>query len=88
MIAEAYYPRNTSELRAWLRELGLAPIAYPDCERPGLTAPYCGRFYCDGLRYEDDDDVSEFVICEDENQFKNKVKEIMRYDCNVKRITK
>lgn len=84
MISEAYYPKNTPELRTWLRELGLVPIAYPDCERPGLTAPYCGRFYCDGLRHEDDDNASEFVICEDENQFKNEVKKIMKDGYNIK----
>lgn len=81
-MKEAYYSENTPELRVWLREQGLTPVAYPDCERQGLTAPYpncMGEMvmYNDGLRFETDDDASEFVICASEEEFRDNVVKLM-----------
>lgn len=73
--SEIYYPNNTSELREWLKLQGLTPVTYPDCDRPGLIAPYpnCeGKMimYSDGVRYETDDDFWEFIMVETEEEFK------------------
>lgn len=51
----------------------------PDCcDYNGLTAPYPNSFgemtmYKDGIRYEEDDDFEEFIICENEEMFKETV---------------
>lgn len=40
-MKSAYINKNTSELRDWLRSVGLFPTDYPECDRySGLTAPY------------------------------------------------
>lgn len=78
MKKEAYYYYNTDELREWLKGLGLSPISYPDCDRLGITAPYCGLYYKDGVRYKDDDDADIFHICESEEEFKNFVLELIK----------
>lgn len=83
MEKEAYINRNTHELREWLREQGLIPETYPDCcDYNGLTAPYPNSFgemkmYRDGLRYEEDDDSDEFIICDSEEEFKRTVIELL-----------
>ena len=79
---EAYIHDNTPELRSWLLEQGLTPVAYPDSARPGLTAPYPNVFgerikYNDGLRYDTDDDADDFVICNSEEEFKQLVLELI-----------
>lgn len=79
---EAYIRDNTPELREWLSEQLLFPINYPDSDRPGLTAPYTdcrGQkiAYRDGLRFEDDNDANEFIICHDEEEFKKVVTNIL-----------
>ena len=73
--SQIYYPNNTPELREWLKLQGLTPVTYPDCDRPGLIAPYpnCeGKMimYSDGVRYETDDDFWEFIMVETEEEFK------------------
>lgn len=80
---EVYYPYNTPELREWLRLQGLTPVAYPDCDRPGLIAPYpnCeGKMimYNDGVRYETDDDSWEFIMTETEEEFKKLILDKLR----------
>lgn len=77
MIKEAYYYNNTEELRSWLREQGLSPDSYPDSDRAGITAPYCGMYYHDGVRFKDDDDADTFRICESEEEFKESVLELI-----------
>ena len=79
MKKEAYINENTPELRDWLKRQGLIPETYPDCcDYNGLTAPYPNSFgemtmYKDGVRYEEDDDFEEFIICENEEMFKETV---------------
>lgn len=85
MKKEAYINKNTPELRAWLREQGLIPETYPDCcDYNSLTAPYPNSFgemkmYKDGIRYEEDDDYDEFIICDSEEEFKRTVSELLNY---------
>lgn len=56
---------------------------HPDCcDYNGLTAPYPNSFgemtmYKDGIRYEEDDDSEEFIICENEEEFKRTVIELL-----------
>ena len=83
MKKEAYINKNDPELREWLRTQGLVPVTYPDCdERQGLTAPYPNglggmTMYHDGIRYEEDDDSDEFIICDSEEEFKKTVIELL-----------
>lgn len=76
----AYIHGNTTELRDWLKSIGLQPIDYPECdERDGLIAPY-GRdnlFYRDGVVYDTDDDAEEYYFCYDKEEFKEKVLELI-----------
>ena len=77
---KAYIYRNTAELRDWLKSIGLQPIDYPECdEHDGLIAPY-GRdnlFYQDGVVYDSDDDAEEYHFCYNEEEFKEKVLELI-----------
>ena len=83
MKKEAYINENTPELREWLREQGLIPETYLDCcDYYCLTAPYPNSFgemtmYKDGIRYEEDDDSYEFIICNSEEDFKKTVIELL-----------
>lgn len=77
-MKEAYYHNNTPSLREWLREQGLTPVAYPDSDRRGITAPYpscIGKMimYNDGERFDSDDDIDDFLICDSEDEFKETV---------------
>lgn len=77
---KAYIYGNTAELRDWLKSIGLQPIDYPECdEYNGLIAPY-GRdnlFYRDGVVYDTDDDAEEYYFCYNEEEFKEKVLELI-----------
>ena len=85
-VRHLYINKNTIELRAWLRDIDMLPIDYPECdERRGLIAPYHIRpgmpgegkewvmFYRDGEVFETDDDADEYYFCETEDEFKNRV---------------
>lgn len=91
MKKEAYINENTPELRNWLKGQGLIPETYPDCcDYNGLTAPYPNSFgemimYKDGVRYEEDDDFEEFIICENEEMFKETVIELLNRQHENKR---
>ena len=87
---KAYINSNTSELRDWLKSIDLLPIDYPECDRHnGLIAPYHIRegmslegkdvviFYRDGLVYDTDDDAENYYFCESEDEFKEKVLELI-----------
>ena len=87
----AYINENTVELRAWLRDMGMLPIDYPECdERRGLIAPYHIRpgmpeeckewvmFYKDGEVFETDDDADEYYFCETEEEFKERVLDLIK----------
>ena len=77
---QAYIYGNTVELRDWLKSVGLQPIDYPECdERNGLIAPY-GRdnlFYNDGVVHKTDDDAENYYFCYNEEEFKEKVLELI-----------
>ncbi len=88
----AYINENTAELRAWLRDIGMLPIDYPECdERRGLIAPCHVRpgmpgegkewvmYYKDGEVHETDDDADEYYFCETEDEFKKRVMELKIY---------
>ena len=85
-MKSAYINKNTSELRDWLKSVGIFSIDYPECDRyNGLIAPYHIRkgmmdegtdwviFYKDGIVYDTDDDVSDYYFCDTEEEFKKKV---------------
>lgn len=78
-MKEVYIETNTPSLRSWLREQGFTPVAYPDSDRPGLTAFYAygntggELWYNDGARYETDDDMKNVIICDSEEEFKQTV---------------
>lgn len=77
-MKEAYYEDNSPSLRQWLREKGLTPIDYPDSDGYGITAPYpncMGEMimYNDGIRFDDDDDMENCIICRSEEEFKEEV---------------
>lgn len=55
----------------------LVPDSYPDSDRAGITAPYCGMYYHDGVRFKDDDDADTFRICDSEEEFKELVLELI-----------
>lgn len=87
---KAYINSNTSELRDWLKSIDLLPIDYPECDRHnGLIAPYHIResmplegkdvviFYRDGVVYDADDDAEDYYFCESEDEFKEKVLELI-----------
>ena len=87
----AYINKNTPRLREWLKEVGMLPIDYPECdERRGLIAPYHVRpgisgegkelvmFYKDGEVFETDDDADEYYFCETEDEFKERVLELIK----------
>ena len=89
-MKSAYINKNTSELINWLRSVGLFPIDYPECDRyNGLIAPYHTRksmpnedkdwviFYRDGVVYDTDDDASDYYFCDTEEEFKEKVLELI-----------
>ena len=89
-MKSAYINKNTSELRDWLRSVGLFPIDYPECDRyNGLIAPYHIRkgmmdegtgwviFYRDGVVYDTDDDAADYYFCDTEEEFKKKVLELI-----------
>lgn len=83
ILREAYFDTNTPELRNWLKEQGLTPVAHPDCYRQGLTAPYPDWtgdmiMYNDGLRSEEDNDMEHCVICSSEEEFKENVLKIIK----------
>ena len=86
----AYINENTTELRDWLKSIGLLPIDYPECDRRnGLIAPYHIRkcmpyedkdwvmFYKDGVVYDTDDDAEDYYFCETEEEFKERVLELI-----------
>lgn len=86
----AYINKNTSELRNWLKGVGLFPIDYPECDRhSGLIAPYHIRkgmmdegtgwviFYKDGVVYDTDDDAEDYYFCDTEEEFKERVLELI-----------
>ena len=79
-MMKAYIYGNTAELRDWLKSIGLQPIDYPECdEHNGLIDPY-GRdnlFYQDGVVYDTDDDAEEYYFCYNEEEFKEKVLELI-----------
>lgn len=87
---KAYINSNTAELRGWLKGIGLLPVDYPECDRyNGLIAPYYIRrgmayenkdwvmFYRDGIVYDTDDDAEDYYFCESEEEFKEKVLELV-----------
>ena len=89
-MKSAYINKNTSELRIWLRSIGMLPIDYPECDsRNGLIAPYHIRkgmpnedsdwviFYKDGVVYDTDDDAADYYFCDTEEEFKKKVLELI-----------
>lgn len=86
----AYINKNTSELRNWLKSVGLFPIDYPECDRhSGLIAPYHTRkgmmdegtgwviFYKDCVVYDTDDDAEDYYFCDTEEEFKERVLELI-----------
>jgi hypothetical protein len=77
---QAYIYGNTAELRDWLKSVGLQPIDYPECDEcNGLIAPY-GRdnlFYNDGVVNKTDDDAEDYYFCYNEEEFKEKVLELI-----------
>lgn len=86
----AYINENTTELRDWLKSIGLLPIDYSECDRRnGLIAPYHIRkgmpnedkdwvmFYKDGVVYDTDDDAEDYYFCETEEEFKERVLELI-----------
>lgn len=88
-VRHAYINENMAELRAWLRDIGMLPRDYPECDyRRGLIAPYYVRpgipgegkkwvmYYKDGEVFETDDDAYEYYFCETEEEFKKKVMEL------------
>lgn len=89
-MKSAYIDKNTSELRDWLRSVGMFPIDYPECDRyNGLIALYHIRkgmmdegtdwviFYKDGVVYDTDDDAADYFFCDTEEEFKKKVLELI-----------
>ena len=89
-VMKAYINSNTAELRGWLKGIGLLPVDYPECDRyNGLIAPYHIRrgmayenkdwvmFYRDGIVYDTDDDAEDYYFCESEDEFKEKVLELI-----------
>lgn len=89
-VMKAYINSNTAELRGWLKGIGLLPVDYPECDRyNGLIAPYYIRrgmayenkdwvmFYRDGIVYDTDDDAEDYYFCESEEEFKEKVLELV-----------
>ena len=86
----AYINENTAELRDWLKSIGMLPIDYPECDsRSGLIAPYHIRrgmahenkdwvmFYRDGVVYDTDDDAADYYFCDTEEEFKERVLELI-----------
>ena len=89
-MKSAYINKNTAELRDWLRSIGMLPIDYPECDsRNGLIAPYHIRrgmayedkdwvmFYRDGVVYDTDDDAEDYYFCDTEEEFKERVLELI-----------
>lgn len=87
---KAYINENTAELRDWLKSIGMLPIDYPECDsRVGLIAPYHIRkgmpneykdlvmFYRDGVVYDTDDDAEDYYFCDTEEDFKERVMELI-----------
>ena len=89
-MKSAYINKNTAELRDWLRSIGILPIDYAECDsRNGLIATYHIRrgmahedkdwvmFYRDGVVYDTDDDAEDYYFCDTEEEFKERVLELI-----------